>query len=30
MQLVLITAIGVGGATIFGSLIGFMFKKISH
>ena len=30
MQLVLITAIGVGGATIFGSLIGFMLKKISH
>lgn len=30
MQLVLITAIGVGGATIFGSFIGFMFKKISH
>ncbi len=30
MELVLITAIGVGGATIFGSLIGFLFKKISH
>jgi len=30
MQLVLITALGVGGATIFGSLIGFLFKKISH
>ncbi len=30
MQLVLITALGVGGATIIGSLIGFIFKKISH
>jgi len=30
MELVLITALGVGGATIFGSLIGFAFKKISH
>ncbi len=30
MKLVLITALGVGGATIIGSLIGFMFKKISH
>ena len=30
MELVLLTAIGVGGATIFGSLIGFMFKNISH
>ncbi len=30
MKLVLITALGVGGATIFGSLIGFIFKKISH
>ena len=30
MELVLITAIGVGGATIIGSLIGFIFKKISH
>lgn len=30
MQLVLLTAIGVGGATMFGSLIGFIFKKISH
>ncbi len=30
MELVLLTALGVGGATIFGSLIGFAFKKISH
>lgn len=30
MQLVLMTALGVGGATVIGALIGFMFKKISH
>lgn len=30
MELVLMTAIGVGGATVFGSLLGFIFKKISH
>lgn len=30
MQLVLLTALGVGGATIFGSLIGFIFKKLSQ
>ena len=30
MQLVLLTAIGVGGATIIGALIGFIFKKMSH
>lgn len=30
MKMVLLTAIGVGGATIFGSIIGFIFKKISH
>lgn len=30
MQIVLLTAIGVGGATVIGSLIGFIFKKISH
>ncbi len=30
MKLVLLTALGVGGATVFGSLIGFAFKKISH
>ena len=30
MDMVLLTALGVGGATVFGSLIGFAFKKISH
>ena len=30
MEMVLLTAIGVGGATIIGSLIGFLFKKQSH
>mgnify|MGYP003300661022 CR=1 FL=1 len=30
MKLVILTALGVGGATVFGSLIGFIFKKISH
>jgi len=30
MQLVLLTALGVGSATVFGSIIGFLFKKISH
>jgi len=30
MLLVLITAIGVGGATVVGSLIGFMFRNIPH
>ncbi len=30
MKMVLITALGVGGATVFGALIGFVFKKISH
>ena len=30
MKLVLLTALGVGGATVFGSLIGFAFKKLSH
>ena len=30
MKMVLLTALGVGGATIFGSIIGFMFKRISH
>ncbi len=30
MELVLLTALGVGGATVVGSLIGFVFKKISH
>jgi ZIP family zinc transporter len=30
MELVLLSALGVGGATVFGSLIGFIFKKLSH
>ncbi len=30
MQMVLLTALGVGGATIIGALIGFIFKEISH
>lgn len=30
MKLVLLTALGVGGATVIGSLIGFIFKKLSH
>ncbi len=30
MELVLLTALGVGGATVIGSVIGFCFKKISH
>ena len=30
MEMVLLTALGVGGATIFGAIIGFLFKKISH
>ena len=30
MRMVLLTALGVGGATVFGSLLGFAFKKISH
>ena len=30
MQMVLLTALGVGGATVIGSIIGFIFKKISH
>ena len=30
MELVLLTALGVGGATVFGALIGFAFKNISH
>ena len=30
MKMVLLTALGVGGATIFGAIIGFIFKKISH
>ena len=30
MQMVLLTALGVGGATVVGALGGFAFKKISH
>ena len=30
MDMVLLTALGVGGATVIGSVIGFCFKKISH
>jgi len=30
MKMVLLTALGVGGATMLGSVIGFAFKKLSH
>lgn len=30
MQIVLLTALGVGGATVIGAIGGFAFKKISH
>ncbi len=30
MQVVLLTALGIGGATIIGAILGFSFKKISH
>ena len=30
MELVLLTALGVGGATVIGALVGFGFKNISH
>lgn len=30
MEPVILTAIGVGGATVFGSAIGFIFRKASH
>ena len=30
MELVLLTALGVGGATLFGTILGFIFKNISH
>ena len=30
MDMVLLTALGVGGATVIGAVIGFAFKKISH
>ncbi len=30
MELVLLTALGVGGATVIGAVIGFIFKRFSH
>ncbi len=30
MELVLLTALGVGGATVIGAVIGFAFKRLSH
>ena len=30
MELVLLTTLGVGGATVIGAVIGFIFKKASH
>lgn len=30
MEMVLLTALGVGGATVLGAVIGFVFKNISH
>ena len=30
MTLVMMTALGVGGATLFGAIIGFIFRDISH
>ncbi len=30
MSIVILTALGVGGATVIGAVIGFLFKKISH
>jgi ZIP family zinc transporter len=30
VELVVLTALGVGGATLIGSLFGFVFKKLSH
>ncbi len=30
MQMILLTAIGVGGATIIGAMIGFFFHNVSH
>ncbi len=30
MELVLLTALGVGGATVIGALAGFAFKRLSH
>ncbi len=30
MEMAILTALGVGGATVIGSVVGFIFKKISH
>ena len=30
MQIVILTALGVGGATVLGTVLGFIFKNISH
>ena len=30
MEMVLLTALGVGGATVIGAAIGFIFKNLSH
>ena len=30
MDMVLLTALGVGGATVIGAIIGFLFKSVSH
>ena len=30
MKMVLLTALGVGGATVIGAVVGFLFKKMSH
>ena len=30
MEMILLTAVGVGGATVLGAIIGFLFKNISH
>ena len=30
MQVVILTAFGVGGATVLGALLGFLFKNIPH
>lgn len=30
MEIVLLTALGIGAATVFGSLLGFVFRNISH
>ena len=30
MEMVILTALGVGGATVVGAVIGFIFKKLSH